>query len=1694
MPIRFKCACGKSYKVDDKFAGKRTKCTACGASILIPLSTPPAAPPPPTEPAVPPQVEPPLAEPAARKGLELSLEVEPPAPKPARPELAEEIPLAAAGKPPAQSEPAPEPRLLAEATAAQQPPAGGEEIPLGAAQKAPEPAKKCPKCGAGAEASAAICIECGASFAPAAAAAARKQPGVVGFLKRNMLIIALAAGGLVLLGGFIGGVAYLLRSRRPKPPPSAAAPPAAATPATPVAPAGPPSALPPGPQAKPPEAPPPAIKVEWNGFRNPRLIARDRLAAAGDALLAAMQKSGKPPAALAELGLPPDRQAGLGYVGPEIAALSRFRPLLFEEAENSGRRYVFFSDGLTRLLTAAEWRSALPVRSAQEYLTPVDQELLAATAPRVRISNDRYARLEVSLDGAKVASLARGDSRSLDLPEGEHQLKLVVPDGPNETIALSAVRGLNTSYFLPLHADTIYVPARAYRAVLTQQGGTSGYVAEKEGNTLVALRGPAERVVFSTPGARGALSQDLRTLEARIERDYGTIEGLDGKALRLDELSRLEEGVVNFKSGSVVTYRRSGLGTLAVQVAPNLMAASLVQGATSVSALGGFENPSRAMRPGMPPGAMPPRMPPGATPPRMPSRAMPPGMGGLLAATADLELKYPPGAFVTTPDLAALGGLIHSGGVAQLILERERDLQKPAGGIEGAPISAPNAGMLPPARSLAPPPAMGMPGAGAGERLSQPVALFTLTAAQEGLARAPSDQTLFAGLALYGGPESVAMMLPMAEKLSAAAPGYNEMLLALARCGKGAALAQLAAAGQNAPVGATIALSLIDDDAARNACGKVMADWSASNVQEAVNAWPRIAGPSARRNFILALAAAQPALLEDVSVLNALMKLDPYALEPVLAQRIPDLQKPAEPVKTAEGSGGAPAPSAPPRGPGMTRESRQGSGSGAEPLVPPSWQLLAHRQNTQAVARFVGLLTAADAKTKQQAVAALAEASDDSLVALLGALLREPDTTIRIEAARALARLGSAEAVALLTDKMTPELMSEEIVQAAPVMAARAGREATSRLLAGMLKLALPKPQATPEAGAPPPPGAPPGPPGAGRPPERMPPRPPDMGRSPERMALPGMGQPATTTSLVAQLLNALAQVGVPTETRGLIEETTKDSDASVRMAAHRALAVPAGGGNLLRGVGKLLRISGPGGAPSGAGAVVMMKDSDAAVRASAIRTLGSSGNPTAFETLLAASKDPDAGVRLAAMRAAGRLSGSSPALKEAIAAGLADADPRVADAAAEAAIAKNDPSLGQAVVAALNRPTQEAKTEGTQGGQQDGKEDAQALALITLARAAAQLKAPGASGALVLLLAHNQPEVKAAAATALGELRDAATVPSLVSASRSEDASVAAAAVVALTQFESPGAVQAILAALQKETLPEAARRAVLMRVVAAAGKPGPFADWVASGQAGQADMTLVAQIAPGAPEALQPGLIAIAKRCLQDPRPEVRRPAAAILGGFSNDPAVRAVIMAALDQDASGVAGPAADIVRQNKDPALMATQTTRLYRQLVEAASVSTGMTPGAAGTAPATPGAAPAARGSGLAKASPEENMQLRLAIIESVFNCQSGDDAARTLRNILAMESDEVMRRRLIDALARTGSPVAVGYVAELAGRAGTAVAPYAVETLGRIGTVNRAATEEALQRLSKAVASDPELAAAAQDALDALTEKPQPAG
>ncbi len=69
MPIEFACPCGKAFKVADAYAGKRSKCTACGLPVVVPSPTPGELPAEPTRPTAPPPTAEESAEDAALRAL-----------------------------------------------------------------------------------------------------------------------------------------------------------------------------------------------------------------------------------------------------------------------------------------------------------------------------------------------------------------------------------------------------------------------------------------------------------------------------------------------------------------------------------------------------------------------------------------------------------------------------------------------------------------------------------------------------------------------------------------------------------------------------------------------------------------------------------------------------------------------------------------------------------------------------------------------------------------------------------------------------------------------------------------------------------------------------------------------------------------------------------------------------------------------------------------------------------------------------------------------------------------------------------------------------------------------------------------------------------------------------------------------------------------------------------------------------------------------------------------------------------------------------------------------------------------------------------------------------------------------------------------------------------------------------------------
>ncbi len=226
----------------------------------------------------------------------------------------------------------------------------------------------------------------------------------------------------------------------------------------------------------------------------------------------------------------------------------------------------------------------------------------------------------------------------------------------------------------------------------------------------------------------------------------------------------------------------------------------------------------------------------------------------------------------------------------------------------------------------------------------------------------------------------------------------------------------------------------------------------------------------------------------------------------------------------------------------------------------------------------------------------------------------------------------------------------------------------------------------------------------------------------------------------------------------GPLLQLLADADADARAAGARAVAAVAeslGTRGALGEDGPAARMRGP--------LVTALGAPEAGVRFWAARALGHIGGPGAAEALAAGLSDEDGSVRWQAARALGylRAGGAVPALLEALAHTSAD----TREAAAEALGSIGDP------------------------------------------RAAAPL-------ASVLSDADEAASVRLAAARALGDLSDRDTIPSLAQALHDGDAQVRAAAATALGEMAAPAAVQPLQELLEREqqaAVIDAARQALI-------------------------------------------------------------------------------------------------------------------------------------------------------------------------------------------------------------------------------------------------------------------------------------------
>ena len=426
-----------------------------------------------------------------------------------------------------------------------------------------EPASErvCPNCGAVASPDASVCAECGTNLI-SPKAPAKETSGIAKAFqslrehKAFPLIAAVAAVVVILIATVV-----ILEVRKSKKP--AAVQVAQVTPK--------PSPAAPAPKAPEKPSPPPELQFHWSGFSDPMVIARDRILKIGRELAASVDTNHQPPATLAEAGVAEADSAEYDYVGAEIAALSRFRAMAYEAKPSASYEpYVLFSDGSARPVPAAQIPSVLLKKTESGWVTAADSALLAKTAPVIRVTNVRFASLEVALDDKPAGAAPRGGVCVIPAAAGTHQITFTA-GGQKEGFQADLKPGIVYTFVHPWQADLAWIPMRQYRAALA--GTASPFTVDrKEGFVVKTLKSPTESVDFLDGDGRSALASDLRSLAARITREKEdlTIEGLPpDKPILVNEIGRLEAGVVRFKGDITVTFRKTALGALRCEELPN---------------------------------------------------------------------------------------------------------------------------------------------------------------------------------------------------------------------------------------------------------------------------------------------------------------------------------------------------------------------------------------------------------------------------------------------------------------------------------------------------------------------------------------------------------------------------------------------------------------------------------------------------------------------------------------------------------------------------------------------------------------------------------------------------------------------------------------------------------------------------------------------------------------------------------------------------------------------------------------------------------------------------------------------------------------------------------------------------------------------------------------------------------------------
>lgn len=1664
MPITFNCACGKKLKVADKFAGKKGKCPSCGAKILIPQSSPP-------EPAPLPDLE---------SGGRLQLEdltadqtlgmkplgepVEVPAEAP---------PLALAADKPADEV------GVADAYAVESHEAEAAEaaIPVEAPPGADEPATgngvRCPKCGVFAESGAKMCVQCGAKLDSGEAKETPPTPAKAG--KGKTVLIILGAAGLVLLLILAGGGFLLYRfiQRKGKDvragaermvqqqPPDAQSGPGASEP-------------PPTPEPKR-EAKIPAPKGEaWPGFADESLRSRDRMVAVAAAMTAYVKRTGNLPAALNDLGLEADTTAGIKLLGPETLAVNRFRPLAYTvPPHNADRVYVLFSDYTVRVMAQQELSRCAPSTTAGG-LNGAEAALLQQLAPVVKVNNVRFASLAITLDGKPVGTIALGKAKEVPVKPGKHTISLSTGAGSTGKVSFSVTPCMIYYITLPKRQDLPIVPAKFYRRIFSATNPEEEiYTIEKQDNTIRSLKSSFETITFSSGDGRKDIPRDYLSLAGVIKREGHTLRGIGKAPLGISSISRMNAGVLQHDSGLQVSYRETPLGAMAIAGRMNtaLLEYARLQGVPAEET----QNMSDRF------GEMPP----------MPGQEGPRGRGGrpneTPTAQAPVELTVPEMTHKVQADFQVMAGLLRqiSGTTTKPLcrqlefagkqtLERRDDMGgawREPDGRERMPAEQPGEDNRHTQKRTPTDPAILR-----GELTPEAAIPKFLT---------PAD--IIALLAIYGNPTAQQALRAATQtqtdsqshwsQRSSASGG--EVLLAMARCGGAAALAEISAGAQNHPVVVALAFTVISDSAARASLRDMLADWTAADFRKAAEIWPGMVGPQARGFFVRTAATAQPDALDDLITLNALLQIEPHVTAQLTLTRFLAATQPKEPVpvdnkdkpeRTDDRRGPRDMPDMPRemRDPmlGMHGEQR-GMAARLQKVTPvkapPSWLLLCRLKNTQAIQRMLELLTGTDKQAKRQALCALAETADDSLVGPVIGALGDQDAGVRVDAARLLAGLKDPKGVQAVTTVMRTDMADPSIARVVVAIAPALGTEAPSQLLAKMLSVSLAAEKAVPKAKE-------------DDPKNKRRSAPPPPVRSQRGKQVEEEKQPIPFS---AEILEAIEKLSAPNaELLSVVNQACLADNALTRAAACRTRAM-------------LLCATNPQAALPRTLVLDALSDKDPIARCAGVRLLAWPGAKQIIPQAVAVlekEKAPEVWRAVMEVMATADIKGLPRSF---VITGLRSPDPAVVAAAAGVVFKYKGPETAQAITAALNRPP--------------GEKEQRAAAVTALIKAVGELKMTSASGALQLLADDKEASVRVAVAQAIGQLQNDALTNTLAKLLTDKDAAVSSTALVALCGMKSLRANQAALEKLADTNLSDEIRKPLVQRLLFLAGSNNAVQGLVLTGpELKPEQLSLIAELSATAKGEARTGCRIVAQRYIKsegvaktdsksaakqqstqrgtgrgDSRSQdsARRSAAFMLANLTGDTTAETLLLKAIIEDARDIGEPVTLMLKRIKVADKRRLEELQdLYKALTQCLD-ETG-----------------AERYPGLAAATSEENELLCQGILEAINHSTVDNETAfRTLRRIWAYEKRPTTNRLIFASFVKNPTAERVTYVADLyLNDESRRLAPYLAgmaEALGRAGHLNRAKAEQALQRMVKS-ARTPYLAAAlASDALDEIAAR-----